>query len=60
MEKKGIAFVTAIGFLILLGFVIPFTLLTNVDAWYGSFLFWSVLLIAVIGLNVGITRGWRD
>ena len=40
-------------------FAVPFTLLREVNAWYGSFLFWSVGTIVVIGLNVILTRHWK-
>lgn len=42
--------------LILPGIVLPFTLLSRVQAWYGSFLLWSMLGLAVIVLNVLATR----
>ncbi|SPJ32059.1 hypothetical protein [Kushneria phyllosphaerae] len=42
--------------LVIPGIVLPFTLLSNVQAWYGSFLLWSVLGLAVIVLNVLATR----
>ncbi|MDN5894326.1 MAG: hypothetical protein L0H93_09905 [Nocardioides sp.] len=45
---------------ILLSFLLPFTLFTNVDAWYGSFLFWTVATAVVIGVNAIISADWED
>lgn len=44
--------------LILAAYVVPFTLLRNVHAWYGSFLFWSLFALAVIAIIVHLTRDW--
>lgn len=41
-------------------FIIPFTLLSDVDAWYGSLLFWTAGTLAVIAINVVVSRGWED
>ena len=41
-------------------FVIPFTLLRNVDAWYGSFLFWSFASLVVIAFNWILSSRWED
>ncbi|WP_251977224.1 hypothetical protein [Salinicola avicenniae] len=48
--------------LVLLCYFVPYGLLGQVHAWYGSFLFWSVVGILVIVANVLITRdfGERD
>lgn len=46
--------------LILLSFVLPFTVFTDVDAWYGSFLFWVLATAAVIGINAVVSAEWRD
>lgn len=45
---------------ILLSFLLPYTVLTSVDAWYGSFLFWTVATAVVIGVNAIISAGWED
>lgn len=44
----------------ILMFAVPYTLLREVNAWYGSFLFWSVGTVVVIGINVVLTRQWKD
>ena len=56
-EHEGV-YAIIIGLLILAGFIIPYTLLTNVQKWYGSFLFWTILTIIVIGINYVFTKDW--
>lgn len=46
--------------LILLCYLVPYTVLSGVDAWYGSFLFWTVCTAAVIGINGIVSSAWRD
>jgi hypothetical protein len=46
--------------LILLSFVLPYTLFSDVDAWYGSFLFWTLATAVVIGVNAVISSRWED
>jgi hypothetical protein len=46
--------------LILLSFILPYTVFRDVDAWYGSFLFWTLATAAVIGLNAVISADWKD
>lgn len=46
--------------LILLSFVLPYTLFSDVDAWYGSFLFWTLATAVVIGVNAIISSRWED
>ena len=46
--------------LIVLSFVLPYTVFRDVDAWYGSFLFWTLATAAVIGLNAVISADWKD
>lgn len=41
-------------------FVIPYTLLREVDAWYGSLLFWTVGTAAVIAINVAVALTWEN
>lgn len=56
----GRFYLIAIGAIILLCYVIPFTVLSGVDAWYGSFLFWSVATAVVIVINALVSAKWRD
>ena len=60
MEKKELLWVIISIILILLAYIIPYTLLTDVAKWYGSFLFWVVLGLVTIGVNLIITKDWRS
>lgn len=40
-------------------YAVPYTLLSDLPRWYGSFLFWSLAGLAVIVLNVFLTRDFR-
>lgn len=42
--------------LVLLSYLIPYTVLSGVRAWYGSFLFWIIVGLLVVVLNVIITK----
>lgn len=44
--------------LVLLAYILPYTLMTNVQAWYGSFLVWGVIALCIIVINIIITRDW--
>ena len=46
--------------LVLLSYLVPYTLLTDVDAWYGSLLFWTVATLVVVAVNVVVSSAWRD
>ncbi|GAA0493146.1 hypothetical protein GCM10008986_19500 [Salinibacillus aidingensis] len=43
---------------VLLAYILPYTIFTNVSAWYGSFLLWTGLTIVIIGVNYFITKDW--
>ena len=45
---------------IVLCYLVPYTILSDVDAWYGSFLFWSLATAVVIAINAVISAKWRD
>lgn len=45
---------------VVLCYVVPYTLLSDVARWYGSFLFWVLAGLGVIVLNIFITRDFRD
>lgn len=49
-----------IGLLMLLSFVLPFTVFRDVDAWWGSFLFWTAATAIVIAISAVISGRWRD
>lgn len=60
LRRRGMIWVGVLLGLVILGYLVPFTVLSGVEAWYGSFLFWIVFALAAIGLNVAITSRWRD
>ncbi|WP_110692642.1 hypothetical protein [Salinicola halophyticus] len=45
--------------LVLSCYVVPYGLLGQVQAWYGSFLFWCVVGVLVIVANIMITRSFQ-
>lgn len=47
-----------IGIAILAATIVPYTVLRNVEKWYGSFLFWTVLTVVVIGINYFLIKDW--
>lgn len=48
----------AVGLLVVSAYLVPFTLLARVTAWYGSFLFWTLFALAAIAVIVRLTRTW--
>lgn len=46
--------------IVLLCYIVPYTVLTDVDHWYGSFLFWTVATGIVIAINFVISLKWKD
>lgn len=46
--------------LILLSYVLPYTVFRDVDRWYGSFLFWTLATLAVIAINAVVSSAWKD
>lgn len=45
---------------ILLSYVVPYTVLRDVDAWYGSMLFWGSATAVVVVVNAVVSSAWRD
>lgn len=60
MDRKGLLWITAVFVLLVSAYAVPYTILSDVDAWYGSFLFWLVLALAAFSINASIARKWRD
>lgn len=58
MSERERNWMLLIAGIILLAYVIPYTVLSQVTAWYGSFLFWCLIGLAAIIVNVFITRDW--
>jgi len=52
--------VWAVWALVVVAFVLPYGPLRDVHAWYGSFLVWTLIGIAVLAVNVLITRDFND
>ncbi|MGB3835729.1 hypothetical protein [Castellaniella sp.] len=46
--------------LAILCYAVPYWVLDQVNAWYGSFLFWSVAGVLVIVCNLLATRGFQE
>ena len=57
---EGKKWFVLIGIITILGHLLPYTLLTDVQAWYGSFLLWLVLDIALIFIAMMITKNFQD
>ncbi len=60
MEREGIFWAGVMAILVMLAYVLPYTVLSGVDRWYGSFLFWTVFGLAAIVVIWAMTRNWRD
>lgn len=60
MAHKRTAWFGLIVLFMLLSYVVPYTFLSGIDAWYGSFLFWVVAAGVTIVINVLISRAWGD
>lgn len=60
MERKGIVWAGVVLVLVMLAYLVPYTLLSGVDRWYGSFLFWTAFGLAAIAAIWMMTRSWRD
>lgn len=39
---------------------IPYTVLSEVNAWYGSFSLWIAGTAVIIWINVALSRSWKD
>ena len=50
----------AVWALVAIAFGLPYGPLRDVHAWYGSFLVWTLIGIAVVAVNVLITRDFSD
>lgn len=60
-QQRGQRFLLAtIVVVVLASFIVPFTLLRDVDAWYGSFLFWAVASVVVIAINWVLSAKWEE
>lgn len=60
MGREGMVWAGVMLALVVSAFAVPYTLLSGVDTWYGSFLFWTVFALVSIGGIALIVRRWRD
>ncbi len=60
LERRGVVWAGVVLVLVVLAYVVPYTLLAEVDRWYGGFLFWTVFGLVVIVAIWAMTRSWRD
>lgn len=60
VERRGLFWAGLLAGLVALAYAVPYLVLSGVDAWYGSFLFWVVFGLAAVGSIAVMTRGWRD
>lgn len=60
MERRGTFWAGAMLTLVVLAYLVPYVFLSEVDRWYGSFLFWTVFGLAAIVTIWAMTRSWRD
>lgn len=60
MKRREIVGAGVMVVLLLSAYVVPYTLLSGVDAWYGSFLFWVIFGLLAIAWMWGMTSSWRD
>ena len=59
MGNKELKSFSIIVLIILISYVIPYTIFTNLDRWYGSFLLWTLVGVATIMTNIIITKDWE-
>ncbi|MCX6090061.1 MAG: hypothetical protein NTX88_06815 [Candidatus Atribacteria bacterium] len=46
--------------LVLLAYILPYTLFTHVSHFYGSFLFWIIFALITIGILTVMMRAWKN
>ncbi|AKO51249.1 hypothetical protein ABA45_01415 [Marinobacter psychrophilus] len=46
--------------LVVLCYAVPYGFLSDVQAWYGSFLFWSLTGLLIIGANIFMTKDFEE
>ncbi|QCO55297.1 hypothetical protein EOK75_05605 [Pseudorhodobacter turbinis] len=50
---------TLIGLLVVAAYAVPYLVLDSVETWHGSFLFWALVGVLVIILNILATAGFN-
>jgi hypothetical protein len=46
--------------LVVLSYVVPYGVLSDVQTWYGSFLFWTLIGALVIVANIFMTKNFKE
>ena len=57
---KNNQWIWAIALVVLLCVIVPYGVLGEVHAWYGSFLFWALAGLVVIVVNIVMTRDFKE
>lgn len=58
MKKNEGLYAIIIAILILSAFIVPYVFLSEIEKWYGSFLFWIVITVIVIFINYLFVKDW--
>ena len=58
MKTNELTWALLILVIVLLAFILPYTVLANVTKWYGSFLLWIALAFITIIMNYFLTKNW--
>lgn len=59
-RTPGAIWLAPVLIVIVLSYVLPYTVLRDVDAWYGSMLLWVLGTAIVIAVNAVVSSAWRD
>lgn len=61
-EAKGhrIAWSVWFALLVLLSYVLPYTILADVTKIYGAYLFWVIITLIIIVSVIALTLRWRE
>ena len=59
-ERRGGIWLVLLAVAILLAYIVPYTVLSGVEAWQGAFLFWTLFGIVAIGLIARLVAEWRS
>ncbi|WP_221794231.1 hypothetical protein [Oceanobacter mangrovi] len=57
---KSNPWIWAVWALVILSYVVPFTMLDKVQSWHGSFLYWTVTGVLVVVANLLLTKDFGE
>ena len=60
MRVKRWCWILWFGFLLLLDYTVPYTVLSGVSKFYGAFLFWNLFAIAAVASMFILLWKWKD